>query len=108
MSKQIIGATKKLLKIEIAEFDFPLTMNWNDAMKECEKLGNAWRLPDPEELNLIYINKDKIGNLEGEYYWTSKEFESGDDDVWFKDFNEGTVDFCKMKYLNSVRDVRNK
>ena len=107
-AKQIIGTSKKILNLEVAEFDFPITMKWDDAKKGCEKLGNGWRLPDPEELNLIYINKDKIGNLDGEYYWTSKEFQSGDDDVWFKDFNEGTVDFCKKKYLNSVRAIRNK
>jgi hypothetical protein len=56
-SNPIIGNTIKIDKIEVAEKDFPESMIWEDAKKECEKLGRGWRLPNRKELELICSNK---------------------------------------------------
>lgn len=46
-------------------------MNWHVAVKVCSELGDGWRLPTKEELNLIYINRELINNLSAEDYWSS-------------------------------------
>jgi len=48
-------------------------MNWDDAMKACASLGDGWRLPTKDELNILYQNKDKIGGFDNNYYWSSTE-----------------------------------
>ena len=35
-------------------------MNWNEANSACLGLGNGWRLPTKDELNLICENYKKI------------------------------------------------
>ena len=79
--KNIIGKPFKIGNIEVAEKDFPKTMNWEDAKKACEALGNGWRLPTMEELKLICHNKFAIGNIVEDWnlnqYWTSTK--SGED-----------------------------
>ena len=48
-------------------------MNWHDAVKAYTDLGNGWRLPTKYELNLMYLNKDKIGDFNEDYYWSDME-----------------------------------
>ena len=48
-------------------------MNWEDAMKACADLGDGWRLPTKDELNVLYENKDKIGGFSPSVYWSSTE-----------------------------------
>ncbi len=70
-SSKIIGTPIKIGNLEVAQNDFPKTMNWNDANSACEGLGNGWRLPTKDELNLMYLNKDKIGGFADDLYWSS-------------------------------------
>ena len=51
-------------------------MLWNDAVNACADLGNGWRLPTKYELNLMYLNKGKIGGFANLDYWSSTEFDS--------------------------------
>ena len=69
----IIGAPIKIDNLEIAQNDFPNKMNWNDAIKACAALGKGWRLPNKDELNILYQNKAKIGIFSyiNYYYWSS-------------------------------------
>jgi hypothetical protein len=46
-------------------------MNWNDAEKACEILGDGWRLPTIEQLNILYQNKVAIGGFASDFYWSS-------------------------------------
>jgi hypothetical protein len=46
-------------------------MTWYEALEAVKLLGNGWRLPTRDELNLMYINKDTIGNFGFDYYCTS-------------------------------------
>ena len=51
-------------------------MTWEDAKKACAALGDGWRLPTKDELNILYENKDKIGGLIHQLrspYWSSTE-----------------------------------
>ena len=40
-------------------------MNWHDANKHAESLGDGWRLPTMVELDYIYQNKDKLPAVDG-------------------------------------------
>ncbi len=104
-SSEIIGKTFKIGKLEVAQFDFPKRLIWNDAKKACTGLGNGWRLPTKDELNLLYINKDKIGGFDGNYYWSSTD--GGFNDAWEQSFGSGTQgNFRKTLdlYVRAVRD----
>jgi hypothetical protein len=46
-----IGKSIKIGILEIAQHDFPIKMNWNDATKACSELGENWRVPTRYELN---------------------------------------------------------
>jgi len=82
----IIGNTIKIRDIEIAEYDFPKNMTLDDAEKACAKLGNGWRCPSKNELNIIYQNKKKIMDLKADLYWTSTK---GTFNFFQQDFRDG-------------------
>ena len=50
-------------------------MKFDEAMKSCVKLGEGWRLPTRNELNILYENKNKIGGFGNYTYWSSTEFD---------------------------------
>ena len=62
-SRDLIGTPFKIGYLEIAQYDFPEKMRWFDASNACINLGEGWRLPDQNELDLIYKNASKIENL---------------------------------------------
>jgi hypothetical protein len=103
--KNIIGKPTKIGNIEVAENDFPKAMYWEDAKKACAKLGKGWRLPTKDELNFLYLNKDKIGGFADGIYWSSTE--DNDGSAWEQDFDIGEQynDFSKGSKF-SVRAVR--
>ena len=51
--KNIIGNPIKIEKLEVAQYDFPKGMHWDDAKKICDSLGNDWRMPNKDELNIF-------------------------------------------------------
>ncbi len=71
------------------------TYNWNDAKQAAvnENCGgfSDWRLPLPEELNLIYNMKDIINiDFGTARYWTSaRDGVKNSPYVWFVDFADG-------------------
>ena len=75
-TNQIIGVSKKIGKIEVAQFDLPNQYTWIDAKKACNDIGNGWRLPTKEELNLLYTNKIALGGFTDYNYWSSTEYDS--------------------------------
>ena len=72
--KKVIGTPFKLGYLEVAQNDFNANLNWNNAEAACEALGGDWRLPTKDELNLLYINKDKIGGFEDDMYWSGTSY----------------------------------
>ncbi|MCX6331709.1 MAG: hypothetical protein NTZ82_03645 [Bacteroidetes bacterium] len=61
------------IKIDIQHFDFPKLMSWDEANKACSLLGNGWRLPDNDELFILYTYRDIIGGFVEDRYWSSSE-----------------------------------
>jgi hypothetical protein len=104
-SSEIIGTPTKIGNLEVAQNDFPNRMEWNNAVKACSELGNGWRLPTKNELNLMYGNRVKIGRFANNDYWSSTEEDS--DNAWRQYFNGGSqaLLFKKRGFAN-VRAVR--
>ena len=55
--------------LEVMSKDLCFT-NWEEAKKECAKLGSEWRLPRIDEFKKIWPYKDSIGGFSNNsYYW---------------------------------------
>jgi len=67
-------ALLRIGNLEIYPNDFPSTMYWVEAKEACEALGNGWRLPTKDELNILYKNRKNIGGFDVVNYWSSTEF----------------------------------
>ena len=80
------------------------TLSWEDAKKACADLGDGWRLPTDEELNILYENKAKIGGFASGYYWSSTEYDDGI--AWGQDFYDGYQDDSNKDNDTYVRAVR--
>jgi hypothetical protein len=108
---QIIGKTTKIGKIEIAQNDFSWQMDLDEAIKTCEQLGNGWRLPTKDELNIIFKNKSTIkGFIKQKYtneYWSSEKYSERGEFWWIQDMINGKVTYMeKDGGWISVRAVR--
>jgi hypothetical protein len=104
--KNIIGNPVKIDKLEVAQYDFPIGMHWDEAKKICDSLGNDWRMPNKNELNILFQYKDRIGGFNGNWYWSSTEDENGA--AWMQAFDnkiEGTGFKSKpiSLYVRAVR-----
>ena len=102
---QIIGKPVKIGNLLVAEKKFPEEMNWDDANKACTLLGNGWRLPTQEELNILYQNKDEIGGFSNKNFWSSTVY--SDNNLGWQSFGDGRASRTKKeaKYVN-VRAVK--
>jgi len=65
--------------------------HWEQANTACRRINRLgfddWRLPTKEELNILYLNKDLIGNFTYGWYWSSTE--SYGDRIWVQGFKYG-------------------
>ncbi len=102
--KDIIGTPFKIENLEVAQYDFPEEMTWEDALDACNKLGEGWRVPNRDELNTLYQNMDKIGGCAKYSYWSSTE--NGNYRAWFQSFYDGSQDYYGKNYSNYVRAIR--
>ena len=106
---EIIGNAIKIQNLEVAENDFSQTMFWDDAKIACAELGNGWRLPTKEELNTLYLNKEKIGGFTDNFYWCSLD---GDNDFrevdvsWGQSFENGNKSVASEFTTGSCRAVK--
>jgi hypothetical protein len=117
-ASRIIGTSIRIGNLEVAQYDFPQQLTWDDAKKTCDLLGDGWRLPTKYELNDLFQNKIKIGNFKRSDYWSSteKDFELS----WSQDFNDGSESYFyksskkvggivmspKAFYVRAVKDVK--
>ena len=89
--------------------DISGTDDWEEAIYDCSdyKAGgfSDWRLPNMDELNLIFLQKEYIGEYVKFSYWSSTEY--ADHFAWFQDFNTGTQDNDFKDNTCYVRAVRN-
>ena len=93
-------------QIQVAENDFPDRMNWDDAVRACQKLGSGWRLPDKDELKAMYeqLHKQGKGNFKNEWYWSSSQSNSGG--AWVVSFGDGDVVSNIYDYKDGTNQVR--
>jgi len=103
----VIGNPIKIGNIEVAQYDFSNRMKWGDAINICSKLGNGWRLPTKEELDLLFKNKHLIGNFKDPYlaYWSSSEVDNNI--AWYEVMKDGFSRSTEKFYESGVRAVRN-
>jgi hypothetical protein len=100
----------------VAELPFEIAPNllekgnidWNDAVKYCTLLGNGWRLPSREELQMIYkSDNDLNGNCN---YWSSAVCNDRSR-AWYQNMHKGdqfttNKDFSTNDYrVRPVRDI---
>ncbi len=102
--KDIIGTPFKIENLEVAQYDFPEEMTWEDALDACNKLGEGWRVPNRDELNTLYQNMDKIGGCAKDSYWSSTEDVYSS--AWVQFFDDGTQLITNKYGTAYVRAVR--
>lgn len=91
-------------------------MDWQSAMVYCENLSFAgysdWFLPDKDELNVMFVYRDLIGNFittgnsysPESSYWSSTPVYS--DLAWYQNFSSGRQDGGRYHLNLRVRPVR--
>jgi len=60
--------------LNIYETDLMQELNYNDAQKACINLGENWRLPTLDELDIIFKVSKEGNNFVNTYYWTATEY----------------------------------
>jgi len=96
-------STIKIGNLEVMTEDLG-KMRWDDAMKACADLGDGWRLPTKDELNLLYENMEKFSGFAYSYYWSSTEYDSNY--AWLQYFICGNQNYNDKNYAYYVRAVR--
>lgn len=104
-SSQIIGTPILIGNLQVAEFDFEKEFSWTKAKKACKDLGDGWYLPSKEELNLIFLNKDKVPGLTSSNYWSSTEH-VGFKAAWIQRLSNGNQNWVDNQYPARVRAVK--
>lgn len=105
----IIGTPIKIGNLEVAQFDFDQKMKWDEAKLACAKLGEGWRLPTKDELNILYHNRSKIGRFETyASYWSSTEGKTlgNTKQAWIQSFINDFQDVFSLNNNFNVRAVR--
>jgi hypothetical protein len=102
-AKEIIGKPVKVGNLLVAEKDFLLKFNWEEAKKVCADLGEGWRLPTKTELNILYKSRDKIRGFSESNYWSSDEYTKN---AWLVDFSSDIQGYYG-KWVNcNIRAVK--
>ncbi len=72
ISKDVSPAAKAIAFISIGNLDvMTKDLGFFDSKQAdiaCRKLGDGWRLPNEEELTMIYEQNDKLGSFKTNYY----------------------------------------
>lgn len=93
----------------VSKQDLSGTADWDEAIQFCinYRAGgfDNWRLPAIEELNLLYLNKDMIGNFVRFSYWSCTEY--AEHFAWFQNFYNGIQDNDFKDNTCYVRAIRN-
>jgi hypothetical protein len=106
MSLEIISPTTGE-KLQVAPQDLG-RMSWEPAKEACAYLGSGWRLPTPDELQVMYkeLHLKGKGNFCGDcLYWSTQK---GASSAWAVNFASGVADDYHKRGSNypQVRAVR--
>jgi hypothetical protein len=83
---------------------------WADARAACENFESNgfrdWFLPNKEQLNQLFINRDAVGGFAVDYfgYWSVSE--ASVEDAWGQSFRTGFQDHVLKTAYDRVRAVR--
>jgi hypothetical protein len=104
----IIGTPIKIFNFEVAENDFPggEKMTWEEAKKACESLGDGWRLPTKEELNILYLNKKNFNGIVDNSYWSSTKIGNFVDIVSFIDGRSSSAGSSYGWVVRAIRTIK--
>ena len=105
-SSEAETATIKISQdLEVMTYDLG-KMGWDQAIIACAKLGDGWRLPTKDELNILYKNKNKIGGFSRKRvsYWSSTVYDY--DSPWVQGFRNGHGGADGKDFEANVRAVR--
>jgi hypothetical protein len=86
-NRVIIGNPIEIGNLLVAQYDYPQNLDWDNANKACQALGDGWRLPTKDELNTLYKNRTRIGGFLETFYWSSTEHNS--QQAWLQQFSNG-------------------
>ncbi len=98
------------LAFQVAERDLPEKVEWNEAQKASQSIGDRWRLPTKEELSQMHrLHQRAIGGFKFEAYWSSEGFNNWN--AFAMSFNSGQFFSSgpakSPPLLHNVRLVRN-
>jgi len=88
--------------LEAAPESTEFQASWNEAIRRCQEMTvnglTDWRLPDKEELNLMYLNlqMNGLGGFQDSWYWSSSQ--DGSNYAWGQHFSNGTQNYLDVKY----------
>ena len=85
---------------------FTRGVTWENAKELIANKGDGWRLPNVQELDLLYKNKDLIGGFSPSNYWSSTESNNGVA-AWAQFFPSGQGYNADKTFTYRARAVRN-
>ncbi len=92
------------LNFDVYPQDLKGFSTWDAAVKDCEALGDGWRMPTKDELNQMYLKKETIGGFGAYYYWSSSEYYAYN--AWYQNFSSGFQGSDDKHNYDRVRPVR--
>ena len=89
-------------------------LTFAEAEEKVAELGNGWRLPTLDELQLIVdrtkcrpaANTELFTDMKLDWYWTSSPCAWNESARWVVGFGYGFVDYLHQYHLACVRAVR--
>ena len=105
-----VKKTTVIGNLEIAAEDNPEQLAWFKSSEACKALGDGWRLPTIEEMQLLYDNRELIGGFDDwGTYWSSTTNEDEPTEAWTVSFHDGLqYNQNKSAYNYCFRAVRDK
>lgn len=82
------------------------TFNIVDEINYTAEKFSDWRVPNIDELNLAWVNREKLSGLDMDSgdYWSSTEHPEGG--AWFQNFSNGKQSFDRYPARYKFRPVR--
>ena len=73
--------------LEAQATDEDSVLDWHAAINAVQSYGDGWHLPTKEELNLLYQQKEIVGEFADDFYWSSTNV--GEGSAWQQNFGGG-------------------
>ena len=85
--------------------DLSASSDWQGAISACKSLGDEYRLPNRDEVASMFFNRNLLGNLPADGYWSSTVYDT--DRAWAQGIKTGTR-YRQLKTMTnySVRCVK--